>query len=585
MASRSGPGARGRAAIAAVAVAVAIAGCAAVPTSGAVQQFGGAEQIGANQQQAYPQPIPEPPGRGWNPQQIVSGFLAASASFADGHAVAREYLDPSAEGHWSPSWAVTVVSSMTTGNPVTLRKQITSNMPGPFMKVTVNGSQVATLTDNGQLLASPGSHKTSATFTLIKISGQWRITSPLPPNLLIRQQDFPRVYQSRDIYFLAGSGRTLVPDPVFAPEQDTSTQLATGLVNALLQDPKGWMQGAVTTAFPRRVTAEVKINGPNATVDLLGKGATANRKQQEQMAAQLAWTLDSGAIQSVVLEINGRPLQIGGNQLQLVDTYSDWLPTPSAGSSLYYIAAGGIVKTLSGESGQVGRVHTPGVPALRSIAVSPNGRWIAGISENQKVVYAWDLGHGGTLRKWAAETGDCTSLSWDSAGDLWITAGGGLWMMAPGSDGAQSITLPQTDTAVTTFRVAPDGVRAVMIVNNGTQLQMVAITRAGQPSLGDPVTIGPGITDPEAVSWYDADDVLVLAGSSSGGELQEVPLTGGQPIWTASEGNIVSMTATYPSGTSPNVAVGLSGGQVMVSTSLGAFQGTAATGQAPAFPG
>jgi hypothetical protein len=47
----------------------------------------------------------------------------------------------------------------------------------------------------------------------------------------------------------------------------------------------------------------------------------------------------------------------------------------------------------------------------------------------------------------------------------------------------------------------------------------------------------------------------------------------------------VSMTATYPSGSSPNIAVGLSGGQVMVATSSGAFQSTAAVGQAPAYPG
>ena len=590
------PGARGRGAAAAVAVAVTVAGCAGVPTSGAVQQFGGAD--GANQQQNYIQPIPEPPGQGWTPQEIVDGFLAASASFAGNHAVAREYLDSSAQSDWNPGWAVIVVSSTTPGTPTGLMKQFEANEPGGLMRVVVYGQQVATVKNTGQFLASQESHKTSATFNLAKNSdGQWRITTPLPPNLLISQQDFQRVYQSRDIYFLGGSGQTLVPDPVFVPEEDTNTQLAAGLANALLKDPEGWLQGAVTTAFPHGVTAEVKINGPNATVDLVGKGATANRAQQEQMAAQLTWTLASGptAIQAVELEINGRPLQIGGNQLQLPESYTGWLPAPTPGSSLYYIGSGGTVKTLSGlgppgsgESGQVAPVagagRTPVVPALRSIAVSPNGRWIAGISENKKIVYAWEPGHGGTPRKWAAETGDCTSLSWDSAGDLWITAGGGLWMMAPGSNGAQSVSLPQNDTAVTAFRVAPDGVRAVMIVNGGTQL--VAITRAGQsPSLGDPVAIGPGISHAEAVSWYDADAVIVLAGSSSGGELEEVPLTGGQPIWTASEGNIVSMTATYPSGTSPNVAVGLSGGQVMVATNLGAFQSTAATGQAPAFPG
>jgi Lipoprotein LpqB beta-propeller domain/Sporulation and spore germination len=588
-------GARGRAATAAVAVAVAVTGCAAVPTSGAVQQFGGAAQNGPAGPGGSAQPVPEPPGQGWTPQEIVLGFLSASASFANNHAVAREYLDPSAESDWKPSWAVTVVSSAGQGTPVPEMKQFVANEHGgPTMRVVVYGQQVATVADTGQFLATAESHKTSATFDLTKNSeGQWRIIAPLPANLLISQQDFQRVYQSRDIYFLGGSGQTLVPDPVFVPEEDTNAQLATGLANALLKDPKGWLQGAVTTAFPHGVSAEVKINGPNATVDLVGKGATANRRQQQQMAAQLTWTLASGPIQSVELEINGRPLQIGGNQIQLQGSYTDWLPVPTPGSSLYYVGTGGTVRALSGvgppgsgDLGNVSTVTTPRVPPLRSIAVSPNGRWIAGISQNQKVVYAWEIGNAGTLRRWAAETGDCSSLSWDSAGDLWITAGGGLWMMAPGSDGAQSVTLPSNDTAVTDFRVAPDGVRAVMIVNNGTQLQLVAIIHAGQsPSLGDPVTIGPGVGDPEAVSWYDADDVFVLADSSSGGELEEIPLTSGQPIWTASEGNIASMTATYPSGTNPNVAVGLSDGQVIVSTNLGAFHSTAAKGQAPAFPG
>ena len=225
------------------------------------------------------------------------------------------------------------------------------------------------------------------------------------------------------------------------------------------------------------------------------------------------------------------------------------------------------------------------MPWLRSIAVSPDGRWIAGISRAGKTVYAWDLTHKAALRVWHSSSGTCTSLSWDRQGDLWITAGGDLWMMAPGSDGAQPVSLPPGDT-VTAFRVAPDGVRAVMIANNGAPLQLVAIVRSGGPSVGTPVAIGSGITDPESLSWYDANNVIVLDASQSGGQLDEVPLNGGQYTPIASPGNIVSVTATNPSAPTPNIAVLLAGGQIMVSSILGgAFESTHATGQAPAFPG
>jgi Lipoprotein LpqB beta-propeller domain/Sporulation and spore germination len=598
LAGRRRAGAGGRVAIAAVAVAVAAGGCATVPTSGAVEQVGGAD--GGYPPQDYPQPIPVGPGPGWSPAEIVAGFLAASASFANNHQVAREYLDPTAQDTWSPTWAVTVFSGMTTGPPVCYPKQYPPDDPCGSAKVVVTGLRVATLTNYGlpQTLPSP---KESVPFSLTKINGQWRITNP-PQYLLLNQDDFKIVYQPRNIYFLDGSGRALVPDPVFVPQQDTNTDLATRLVQALLQDPTGWLQGAATTGFPRGsdLIGNVKINGPNATVDLGGKAATADPGQQEQMAAQLAWTLASGptAIQAVELEANGRPLQIKGSEPQLLQAYSNWMPTPSGGSSLYYIGRGGAVRTLSGVgppgSGQLGRVTTvtgaagtPGEPPLRSIAVSPDGRWMAGISTGGTTVYARDLAVKGTWREeWHSKSGGCTSLSWDPQDDLWIAASSGLWMTAlgHGNGDAQPIILPPLPE-VSAFRVAPDGVRAVMI--NGTQLQLVAITHSGGfASLGDQVAIGPGITDPEALSWYDANNVIVLDGSSSGGQLYEVPLNGDQPTPIASEGNVVSVTATSPPGSSPQIAVGLSDGQIMVSPNLGgAFESTRATGEAPAYPG
>ena len=588
------PGAGGWVASAAFAAAIAAGGCAAVPTSGAVQQFGGAAQAGP--QQNYSQPIVQPPGPGWTAEEIVKGFIAANASFASNPEVAREYLDSAAQKTWNPGWAVNIVSNLRVSQPISLPKNVSASQPeDQEARVVVTTLRVGTLTETGQRVTSSGPPKQIFRFTLAKLGEQWRISQP-PQTLLLTPDAFQRVYQPRNLYFLAGSGRRLVPDPVFVPEPDTTTQLATGLATALLRNPGGWLSGAAVTGFPAKSTLiGVKINGPNAIVDLGGKAAAAGQWQQKQMAAQLAWTLASGptsSIQSVELEVNGRPLQIGSNQLQLLDYYSDWMPASSAASSLYYIDPGGIVKALSGigppGSGHLGSVTavTPpaGTPRLSSIAVSPDGRWIGGISG--KAVYAWDTAHkAAPVRKWPSASGPCTSLSWDQKGDLWITAGGDLWMMAPGSDGAQPVSLPPGDT-VTAFRVAPDGVRAVMIANNGAPLQLVAIVRSGGPSVGTPVAIGSGITDPESLSWYDANNVIVLDASQSGGQLDEVPLNGGQYTPIASPGNIVSVTATNPSAPTPNIAVLLAGGQIMVSSILGgAFESTHATGQAPAFPG
>jgi Lipoprotein LpqB beta-propeller domain/Sporulation and spore germination len=593
------PGAGGWVASAAVTAAIAAGGCAAVPTSGAVQQFGSAAPAGGSGPGFYSQPIVQPPGPGWLPAEIVEGFIAANASYASNPEVAREYLDPTAQKTWNPRWAVNIVSSWNVSPPISLPKQVLADQPtAEEVKVVVTTLRVGTLTETGQRVTSSGPPTQTFTFTLAKSGGQWRISHP-PQTLLLTPDEFKRVYQPRNLYFLSGSGRTLVPDPVFVPEPDTTTQLVTGLATALLQNPGGWLGGAAVTGFPAKSTViGVKINGPVAIVDLGGKAAAAaGQRQQEQMAAQLAWTLASGppSIQAVELEVNGRPLQIRGVQQQLLNAYNDWMPATSAGSSLYYIGPGGTVRALSGigppGSGYLGSSTpvtgtggTPHVPPLRSIAVSPDGRWIAGISTAGNHVYTWDLAHkAAPVRDWTSASGTCTSLSWDQQGDLWITAGGSVWLLPPGKGSATPVSSPAD--SVTSFQVAPDGVRAVMILSPGATLQLVAIDRSGVPSFGPPVAIGSGITDPESLSWYDANDVIVLDGSS-GGQLWEVPLNGGAPSAIASQGNIVSVTATNPSGPTTNIAVGLANGQIMISSKLGAaFGKTGATGQAPAYPG
>src|SRR5215471_14311463 len=107
------PDRRRPAAVVACLAVAALSGCATLPTRGQALPVKEA-QAGLGQGTDYPQLIPATPGKGWSPEQIVAGFLAASASFPQDHAFARLYLTPKSARTWNPGWAVTVVS----GQPV-----------------------------------------------------------------------------------------------------------------------------------------------------------------------------------------------------------------------------------------------------------------------------------------------------------------------------------------------------------------------------------------------------------------------------------------------------------------------------------
>jgi hypothetical protein len=584
------------AAVLAVAVLAAAAGCATVPTNGPVQQVD-TGQGGVSQEQDYSQPIPVGPSPGWTPTQIVEGFLAASASFASNHAVAQEYLVLAARHSWNPGWAVTVVSGPPTVSTIPAPKEVpvaaAAGAPdgSDLAQVQVTGQPVATLTASGQYLVSSGPPAKPIIFTLVKTDGQWRIEDLPQSPLLLTEEDF--------------QGSTLVPDPVFAPLAATNTELASGLVNALLQSPTGWLAGAAATGFPAGSSpvGQVKIIGSNATVNLGGRAAKASRAEREQIAAQLVWTLANGptGIQSVEVEINGRPQQINGTAYQVQQAYHSWVPAQPAVSALYFIGGSGAVEELSGTgqqgSGQPGHVTAvPGpagsasAPDLSSIAVSPNGRLMAGISADGSTVYTGDISRGSALREWRSPSGKCTSVSWDAQDNLWIAAGGDLWLIPSDSGNSSQVGLPDLPDSdgVTDFRVAPDGVRAAMIVSTptGQQVQLAAITRSGPSALiGQSMTLGASITSPEALSWYGTDNVMVLSGGASGAQLYEVPLNGGQPTPIATTAGAVSMTAVNPGVSGSSVALGLSGNQMMVSAGLGVFQPAHAAGRSPVYPG
>jgi Lipoprotein LpqB beta-propeller domain/Sporulation and spore germination len=609
-------------ALAACLSVVAAGGCATIPSSGPVRSLG-QPQNGVIQGQGFPQLIPAPPGKGWTPVQIVSGFLAANASFAGNNAAAREYLTPGQARAWDPGSAVTVVSKPNLKSAVVLNR-LTGQSSNNTQTVDVSGQELATLTPSGQYQPPPASAKQTIKFPLrlIKIHGQWRIVNP-PKQLLLSKPDFLRVYQPRNLYFFAQGGGTpvpgapgggtLVPDPVYVPLLATPTRLAADLVMALRQRPPGYLSGATQTSLPPGTEVlGVRIEGPGAVVNLGGAVARASTPVLENIAAQLVWTLTSSsygrqAINSVKLEVDGVPQKLPGAALgnfELASKYSGMVPRPVADGGLYFIGKGGVVQLLPPSPAAapprpvLGQAGTGLIP-MTSIAVSPDSdersiggvspgageRSIAGISPEGRTVYFGALAKGAALGSWRPG-GRITSLSWDARGDLWVAAGNGVWLRRPGRKAPVAVDngqLPPGDR-VTALRVAPDGVRIAMIVRGktGSQLEIGAVKLgAHTASIGQPTPIGAGIRDPAALSWYNPDDLIVLGSPGSARPLlKEVPVSGGEPTQIGAEPHTLSI-ATAGS----QIVAGLHRGLLVTLSGPAGNWEPLGRGQDPAYPG
>ncbi len=570
------------AAAAAAVAAALLAGCVTMPSSGLVRVDGQPSSGGPVAEGV--QFVPVPPGGNWKPTEIVAGFLAASGSSLSGNflggnalsgnsfAVAREYLSPAYRRQWRPGRAATIIQA----NPrisVPAVPTILSHMASgaSSTQVSVVSRFVETLQPAGNLVASSHGHQFQ--FELVQVDGEWRISSiaedGTPSNnlLLLTETDFARDYQPRNLYFFpAGSPQdVLVPDPVFIPQQAAGSEGgARLLVRGLIASPRsgsgptGWLSDATSTAFPAGTKIlGVQVSGIKAVVDLGGTAARAGPGRLFRMEAQLVWSLTSApyspgpgagpaatGIGSVELLLDHRRpallLPQGFTQF-----FARWQP---AAGPLYYqqaTAAGGpgVDELRSGSAARA--VPLPGGLGngpFTAIAVSPPGLAPAILAACRgRDVYQVPLGAASRIASAQRLQGRCTSLSWDDEGDLWATAGNGAYVLAagtpagPGRPGfAPVFTAPGE---ITSLQVAPDGVRAAMIVRTprGPQIRVAAISRnAAQVyslQAAQMVQVGSDIADPVALGWRDPYYLLV-AGQARGGAdaLYEVPLNGGAKI-------------------------------------------------------
>jgi hypothetical protein len=243
---------------------------------------------------------------------------------------------------------------------------------------------------------------------------------------------------------------------------------------------------------------------------------------------------------------------------------------------------------------QVTKVGTPSLAA-----VSPDGQYVAVYSPGNPDNKELSIGPVGSSTKLNYVSGigsGVTALSWDRNDDLWVAENGNVFMVPVTG---QAVPVSPVPADVTDLSVAPDSVRIAFIVQDGSSsvVDIGAIIRSSQSSPGQrglpseafpislTVQVGPGLLQARSLAWYDADDLIVLAGTSSP-TLSVVPVDG--QASSISQPAPIGADSITADGDMNALVAGISsgGGTLAVSTGLeGPWQPLGVPGQNPAYPG
>jgi Lipoprotein LpqB beta-propeller domain/Sporulation and spore germination len=595
-----------------LAAGLSAVGCVSIPSGGPVQSYPVTQGPDA-QNQPYVQIEPQSPGAGWSPEQIVTGFLSASASYGNYSQIVKQYLTPDEQKDWNPYWSATVYKD---GPNVASAAEQPARAKDPSMAtVEVGGTVQARLQGFGTYSVPSSAAGTSSaaraafqrekTFSLVKVGGQWRISSA-PSELLLTSDSFSHDYQLSNLYFLDPDSRFLVPDPVYVPLQASPLDLMNGLVHDLITPPGDWISpgisaGATRTALPPGTKIiGVTFDGVTAVVNLTGtaiaKASTeAGGKVMEQVSAQLLWTLSGAAqsdsagqtVKSVEVEVNGRqwtPPSSQSSQGGAVQLQSTITPASGGTSVFYYVDGEGDLTSRDGTHGtsvSIARIGT----GFKQIAVSPDGKYLAALRGT--TLYTGLIGGGLAKRGTGYQT-----ISWDVNDDLWVSTGTQILMLrsgarkglSPGPAVPVEVSGPSEAGPFTALRVAPDGVRVAIVVQ-GSELTFGAISgRTGPAPL---ITLSPVQFSPvdnatvfTGLTWYGSGDVITLA-QQPGASVTDYPVSGGAPKPIPVDSDMQTISASYNNqlvGTRPKASM-------VADASLTGSWLPIGSGTAPTYPG
>jgi len=503
-----------RSLIAGICVAITLAACASIPQSGKV---GESDQLADVDQDVAYTFNPAGPAQDATPTSIINGFILAATGIQGDFSTAREFLTDSAANDWDPHAQTTIY----TGKPI-----VDSTNDNDY---NVELSSVGSLDNSGVLeLADDGETK-EFEFSLVQVDGQWRIDE-VPDGISLDSAQFRALFNTQTLYFYDPSYSYAVPDVRWL--LNTSDQ-TVAIVNALLDGPADYLDGAVVSAFSSDADLlgnTIPVSASTAQVDFTDETfQDTSELTRHRMQQQLELTLErypgiadvTMTEERSVLELDEPPQDFvsvdstvtTGNTQVGIDPDSDQLVAYEANS----------MSPLSG---------FPNVSNLEPLDPTMNRKRTAAafVNADRDTLYVAN----DSPQTYEIATGTELIAPSIDVHDWVYTATDGNTIIAAKTARTGQVTeinhpWADQDVEITALRISPEGTRAAVVVtpqDGPAQLYLAGIIRDedGQPqALGNTFKLQ---TDepPNQVAWYSTAEVL--AGRVSKRERVELELVG-----------------------------------------------------------
>lgn len=464
------------------------------------------------------------PARNSDPMTLVSDFLLACAAGAnDDFATARLFLSSDSSQRWHPEQQVLIYDTAS-------RPTLTLSSPAGenTAEVSISAVPVASLDASG-VLSRAESSQISQTLSLVKESGQWRISAP-QDSFIVSKASFLASYERVNLYFPAHSGDALIADPRWLP----SRRLASHLIEGLVEGPSNAVADAVSNAIP---AGTIVPSAPVEVTDRIAKVHVEGPVPPEGTARDLlVWQITSTLEQSPSIT----QVEILVSDVELKDAAP--LKDPSYLLDTRLGMLSGAIGTLNATKLMSLPLSTPPAEGARHPSMSPVDRGLFAWREGEELVVE-RIEEDATQVRVSVGGGGAPSI--DRFGWTWSAKGGGL---AAVSSQGEVLEISGFDPSPLFSRVAvsPDGARALLIGADHSDKSLMIATivrdRQGKPTSLSSLSVIEGIVSMvEDASWAGTDAFVVLRrkqneDGTGSAELAEVQLGGFLTASSAPEG-------------------------------------------------
>lgn len=473
------------------------AACARIPTDSPIstRTLTGQSQPGA----PYVRALPPPPDA--SAAEVVTGFVQAGVGSEENFAVAREYLTDEASGTWNPDALITIYSG-------SQELKVTEVEEG---RLTIVLQAVALLDERGVRSVLSGPTSREIEMSIEQVDDQWRL-SEVPDGIFLSEAAFETLYGPARLYFLDARERHLVPDHRWFPLR----RGASAVLEALVDGPASFLEGAVSTQVPRGsgVVAANTTTGVDGTAQITVPAAIANLPAG---ARTLALSQLEASLRSL-RSLSGVRLVLDGQDVVLDEGRRVERALPGHRP----IAAGptGVISLTDNGATPAPQL----VPAFAEIEVSSPAIALDGV-----LAAALDPAGSSVLiattddslpQREAATGGSFVPPRVDDAGYVWtsiISSPGALLALSGrGPDLDAKVDAPWlTGREILALDIAADATRMIVLSADtaGTRVDLCAVVRDadGVPaSLTEPKPLRIYLTEVTQAVWYDEVALLLL---------------------------------------------------------------------------